>query len=631
MPRYSRGRDDGDSLPKAKVTRESLREAAQLFGYLKPYRYKFAGAMIALFCSGMLALAFPYLVGRLVNNSLHLGQTETTHFTNDDVNRTALLLIGALGTQAFFSFFASLWFAQVGESSLADLRRDTYARLIRLPMTFFSTRRVGELSSRIASDLAQVQDTLIGTMPHILRQTLFLFGGVVLITRTSLRLTGVMLATVPVLIGITLIFGRLIRRYSRDSQDRLAESNVVIDETLQGIQVVKAFTNEDYEINRYALGLHRFLDVALRGAWYRGAFVSFIVFALFGGIVFVLWYGAGLVLTGSLTVGELTSFMIYTMFVAGALGTFPELYSQIQRTLGATQRVRELLQETPESDATIPTWDGLPSPSIQTDGLGSPSHVATQPNGERTVRGEVIFEHVSFRYPSRPEFEVLRDINLEAQPGQRIALVGPSGAGKSTVTALLLRFYDPDAGRILIDGRDARQYPLHELRRHMALVPQDVSLFGGTIMENIAYGRPGADEAAVIAAARQANAHDFVASFPDGYRTLVGDRGIQLSGGQRQRVAIARAILKDPAILILDEATSSLDSESESLVQQALDVLMRGRTSLIIAHRLSTVRTADRIYVLKEGKTIESGTHAELMERRDGIYRNLSELQFELR
>ena len=517
----------------------------------------------------------------------------------------AVGLIVILGLQAVFAFGQSYWFMTVGERSLADLRRDTYARLIRLPMVFHTQRRVGELASRLAADLTQIQDTLVMAIPHLLRQTAILVGGIVLIAMTSGRLTLIMLSSLPVLILIAVIFGRSIRRASRLAQDRLAESNVIVQETLQGIASVKAFTNERHEENRYRKSLDQFIQAVLRGAWARGAFVSFIVFALFGAIVLVLWCGARQVRAGELTVGALTQFMLYTLFVGGAMGSFAELYSQVQRTIGATHRVRELLNELME----------LP------------------PAGEKAlptrVRGEVVFENVAFRYPSRPEVEVLRDISLAARPGQRIALVGPSGAGKSTVVALLLRFYDPERGRVLVDGRDVRAYALEELRGQMGMVPQDVLLFGGSIAENIGYGRPGANEAEIIDAARKANAHDFITSFPEGYQTRVGERGVQLSGGQRQRVAIARAILRDPAILILDEATSSLDSESESLVLQALDRLMEGRTSLVIAHRLSTVRQADCIYVLKDGCIIEAGTHAELIARPDGLYRSLSELQFE--
>jgi ATP-binding cassette subfamily B protein len=439
-----------------------------------------------------------------------------------------------------------------------------------------------------------------------------LAGGIVLIALTSLRLTGLMLASLPALIALAVVFGRILRRNSREAQDRLADSNVIVEETLQGVASVKAFTNEDHEEQRYRNSLIGYLDVILRGARYRGVFSSFIIFALSGAVVVVLWYGSRLVLSKELTPGELTSFMIYTLFVAGAMGSFAELYSQLQRTLGATHRVRELLREEMEPGGTV--------------GRPAPVRVAVP----KRLRGEIVYEHLAFRYPSRPDVEVLRDINFTVEPGQRVALVGPSGAGKSTIVSLLMRFYEPAKGRILIDGRDILEYGLHALRGQMAIVPQDVLLFGGTIAENIAYGRPGASEAEIMEAARQANADEFIRSFPEGYQTRVGERGVQLSGGQRQRVAIARAILRDPAILLLDEATSSLDSASESLVLQALDRLMEGRTSLIIAHRLSTVRTADRIVVIKDGRTVESGTHEELVRRDDGVYRTLSQLQLDL-
>jgi ATP-binding cassette subfamily B protein len=436
-----------------------------------------------------------------------------------------------------------------------------------------------------------------------------LVGGLVLITLTSGRLTLVMLASVPVVIGLAVVFGRLTRKVSFQARERLADTNVVVEETLQGIASVKAFANEDYETARYRAGIETFIGVVLRGALYQGAFTAFITFAGFGSIVLVIWYGARLVEGGALTFGDLTQFLLYTMFIGGAIGGFVRLYGEIQRTIGATQRVRELLHESPEE-----TGDTAAAAS---DGIGR-------------IAGDIAFEEITFAYPSRKEVTVLRNLSLTAKAGQRIALVGPSGAGKSTIVSLLLRFYDPAAGRVRIDGRDARDYPLRRLREQMAIVPQDVLLFGGSIADNIAYGRPGATQAEIEEAARQANAHDFISAFPEGYRTVVGERGVQLSGGQRQRVAIARAILRNPAILILDEATSSLDSESESLVQQALNTLMQGRTSVIIAHRLSTVRRADCIYVIKEGQVVEAGTHAELVARPDGVYRTLSELQFDL-
>jgi ATP-binding cassette subfamily B protein len=403
-------------------------------------------------------------------------------------------------------------------------------------------------------------------------------------------------------------FGRRLRRYSRETQDQLAASNTIVEETLQAIASVKAFVNEGFELDRYQRANARVLTAALSAARWRAVFVAFFIVALFGGIVCVLWFGAGLLRSGDISPGELTRFVLYTTFVAGAMGQAAELFSQIQKTVGATQRVRELLRETPESEAAVTAASATPSPA--------------------RLRGEVAFEAVSFRYPARPEVAVLHDITLAARPGERIALVGPSGAGKSTLTALLLRFYNPESGRLLIDGRDARDYPLAWLRGQMAIVPQDILLFGGTIAENIVYGRPGADADAVREAARQANADEFISAFPEGYATLVGDRGIKLSGGQRQRVAIARAILKNPSILILDEATSSLDSEGERLVQMALDRLMQGRTTFIVAHRLATIRHADKIAVIEAGRVVEFGNHDELSAHPNGLYRRLSALQF---
>jgi ATP-binding cassette subfamily B protein len=603
MPRHPRRDGPRDDLPAVPLTREGLREAARLLRYLWPYRVKFAAAMTALLISSLCGLAFPAVTGRLVNGALATPGAGPAPW-QPDVDTIALVLVALLAVQALTNFAETIWLNEVGQRSLADLRRDTYGHLVRLPMSFHVRRRVGELASRLAADLTQIQDTLTTALPSLLSQLAMFVGGVALIALTSGRLTLLMLGTFPLLIALAVVFGRFIRRNSRDAQDRLADSQVVVEETLQNIATVKAFTSEAHEETRYRKGLDAFLVAVLRGAVYRGAFQAFVIFALFGAVVLVLWYGTRLIRAGQLTAGDLTSFMLYTLFVAGAMGSFAGLFAQLQRTLGATHRVRELLDEAPE-----------------------PLHPVTGP--PRRLRGEVAFEHVGFSYPSRAEVEVLRDIWLRAEPGQRVALVGPSGAGKTTAVALLLRFYDPARGRVLVDGKDARAYDLAFLRSQMAVVPQDVLLFGGSIFENIAYGRPGASEEEVIEAARRANAHEFIASFPEGYQTRVGERGVQLSGGQRQRVAIARALLRDPAILVLDEATSSLDAASESLVLQALDRLMEGRTSLVIAHRLSTVRTADRIFVLTEGTTVESGTHDELLARPDGVYRTLCRLQFE--
>jgi ATP-binding cassette subfamily B protein len=604
VARYSRNDLAGVELPRAKLDRESLRQALELFRYLRPYRARFGAALAALFVGSLLSLAFPYLAGRIIDAAMLHPQGGGSMA---DADRTALLLIVILALQAGLSYFHFLSFATAGQRSLVDLRRDTYARLISLPMTFFAQRRVGELASRLSADLIQIEDTLTTILPQFLRQSTLLVGGIALIAVTSLQLTGIMLLSLPLVIAVAVVFGRKTRKIAREAQDRLADTATIVEETLQGVVNVKAFANEGYELNRYHDGLGRFLTVMLRGARLRAAFIAFIIFALFGFIVLVLWSGARLLQRGAITFGELTRFGLYTTFVAGAMGQFAELYSQIQKAIGATQRVRELLRETGEVEARL-----------------GPRPPSTLPR----LRGDVVFEDVHFTYPSRPGFEVLHALNLAATSGQRIALVGPSGAGKSTIISLLLRLYDPSAGRLLIDGRDARDYRLTELRGQMSMVPQEVLLFGGSIAENIAYGKPGATAAEIEQAARQANAHEFIRGFPEGYATLVGDRGIKLSGGQRQRVAIARAILKNPAILILDEATSSLDSESERLIQEALETLMRGRTSFIIAHRLATVRHVDRIIVIAGGRVVESGTHDELQALEAGIYRRLAALQF---
>jgi len=594
-----------ERLPKAALNRDGLRETWALATYVKPYRSRFFIGMGSLFASATLGLLFPLLAGGLIDAAMNNGQASVPGLGLLTLNQIALILGVSILFQAASSFSSALAFNRVGQSALADLRSATYARMLALPMTFFGQRRVGELASRVSTDIAQIEGALIDSLPQLCRQGVFLSGGLVLIAATSLPLTAVMLGTLPLLIAAAVFFGRRLRAFSRETQDRLADSQTIVEETLQAIASVKSFANEAFERRRYDTANHATLAAALKAARWRAVFVAFFIAALFGGILIVLWYGARQLQMGALTGGELTRFVLYTTFVGGAMAQSAELFSQIQKTVGATQRVREILHET-----------------IEDEGASTETPPTTR------LRGEVAFERVSFRYPSRPDITVLHEIDLMARPGERIALVGPSGAGKSTLTALLLRFYDPEAGILRIDGRDARDYPLAWLRNQMALVPQDVVLFGGSILENISYGRPGADLTGVEAAARQANAHDFINAFPEGYETLVGDRGIKLSGGQRQRIAIARALLKNPAILILDEATSSLDSESERLVQEALDHLMQGRTTFVIAHRLATIRDVDRIAVIDDGRVVESGTHDELSSRPDGLYRHLSALQF---
>jgi ABC-type multidrug transport system fused ATPase/permease subunit len=495
----------------------------------------------------------------------------------------------------------------VAEKALADIRRDTYFRLITLPMNFFANRRVGELNSRISADLSQIQDTLTTTLAELFRQIVLLVGGISLLVVVSPKLTLLNLTILPVLVISAVIFGRFIRKVSRAAQDQLAESNTVVQETLQGISNVKAFVNEAYEANRYETNLKKVVKIALKGATYRGAFASFVIFCLFGAIVAVIWYGSVLVAGGELSVGSLTTFILYAIFVGAAMGSFPELYANVQKAVGASERVLEILHE--ENEAI----------SINTD----------ENKVKQVIKGDLRFNKVSFTYPSRPEMPILKELSFSAQAGQKIAIVGPSGAGKSTLASLILRFYEANEGEILFDEKPSTNFSLTDIRNQVAIVPQDVLLFGGSILENISYGKLSASKEEVIKAAKRANAHEFITSFPEGYDTLVGERGVKLSGGQRQRIAIARALLKDPAILILDEATSSLDSESERLVQEALEELMKNRTSIIIAHRLATIREADSILVLENGTILESGTHQELIQKEGGLYRYLSQLQFE--
>lgn len=602
-------------VPKAKINKQSLNKIRYLLRYLRPYRWKFGAGIFFLMLTSVAMLLIPDQMGRLIDAA-------TRQADSGNVDRIALILLCILGAQALLSFFRVYWFVEVAEKSLAQIRKDLYYKLIRFPMEFFNKNRVGELSSRISADLSQIQDSVTTTLAQFLRQLLFLIGGVIALTFVSGKLTLIMLGVLPVLVVVAIFFGRYIRKLSRKAQDQLAESNVVVEETLQGISNVKAFTNEPYEAKRYSGNINKVVNIALKNAKFRAGFISFISIGLLGVILCVVWFGSRMVYSGEISIGDLTKFILYSMFVGGAMGGFAELYTQLQKTVGASERVLELLQEEHE-----PVEISTGSPSAATD--------STRANGKqqrsgRPLQGAVAFDHISFQYPGRAEVPVLQDVSFEAAKGERIALVGPSGAGKSTIAALILRFYQPSGGEIRFDGIPSGEFSLSDIRRQVAIVPQDVLLFGGSITENISYGKIGATAEEITEAARRANAHEFITSFPEGYDTIVGERGVKLSGGQRQRIAIARALLKNPAILILDEATSSLDSESERLVQEALEELMKNRTSVIIAHRLSTIRQADKIIVLDKGKVQESGRHQELMLK-DGLYRYLTGLQLEAR
>lgn len=591
-------------LPKAKINRSSLRNVAKLLTYLKPYRVKFIAGLVFLFLSSLVGLAFPAILGSLIDAAQGIYKYK---YLPHGLNAIAIMGFVILFAQAFISFFRVVWFVQVAEKSLADIRRDTYFKLITLPMNFFANRRVGELNSRISADLSQIQDTLTTTFAEMIRQLVIMVGSTTLLAIVSIKLTLTLLAILPFLVAFAVFFGRYIRKLSREAQDKLAESNTIVEETLQGIANVKAFVNEAYEATRYDKILRQVVNIAVRGAKFRGIFASFIVFCLFGTFVGVIWYGSVLVANHEIYVGDLTTFIMYSIFVGAAMGSFPDLYANLQKAVGASERVLEILAEQGEEISMVETENDIKQP----------------------IKGDLTFDNVVFAYPSRQEITVLKGISFNADAGQRVAIVGPSGSGKSTMASLILQFYHPQSGSILFDGKPADNYSLTDIRNQVAIVPQDVLLFGGTIMENIAYGRLGASEEDIIQAAKRANAHQFISSFPEGYETVVGERGVKLSGGQRQRIAIARALLKNPAILILDEATSSLDSESERLVQEALEELMKDRTSIIIAHRLSTIREADKIVVIEKGNIIESGSHHELINNEQGLYRYLSQLQFE--
>ncbi|WP_338874031.1 ABC transporter transmembrane domain-containing protein [Spirosoma sp. SC4-14] len=596
-----RGRGFGEEASEAdkkKLSREGIKKALSIFQFIKPYRFQYGIGFIFLILSTGTTMSFGLLIGQIT--SVIQGKSNFT------LNQVTLFFVGVLVAQAIFSFCRIYFFSQVSERAMADVRRATYSKIITLPITFFEKRRVGELTSRISADVSQLQDVLTLTLAELFRQVATLTIGTAIIFYVSWKLTLFMLGTFPVIIVAAMIFGRFIRRLSKQAQDLLAQANVIVEETLQSVNVVKAFTNEKVEINRYGIGLNKVVSTALRAAKFRGVFVSFIIFALFGGIIGVVWYGGSLVLSNEMPFSDLLTFIVYTTFIGGSVAGMGDLYAQLQRTIGASERILEILEEPSEVEADEERPLFVP------------------------VRGDVQFNDVHFSYPSRPDVPVLKGISLDVAAGRKIALVGKSGAGKSTIVQLLMRYYGIGNGQIKVDGRDLMSFNITDLRKNIAVVPQEVMLFGGTILENIQYGKPGASEAEVREAARKANALQFIESFPEGFETVVGERGVKLSGGQRQRIAIARAILKDPAILILDEATSSLDAESERLVQEALDELMQNRTTIIIAHRLATIRKVDKIYVIREGMIAESGTHDELAIQEDGIYANLVKLQFEI-
>jgi len=566
-----------------------LRQLTKIFAYVGPNKGLWALGFVFLLVTMVTSLLFPKLLGGLMSS------------TPENLRDNMLLMMGLLLVQSVASFFRVVIFVMVTERALAAIREDLYSRLIHLPMSFFSAKRVGELNSRVASDTSQIGETLTTTLAEFLRGISMVVGGIAILAFTSIKLTLFIVAVIPPLIIVTIIFGRFIRKYAKKVQDEVAASNTIVEETFAGIQTVKAFANEAWERSRYAKRVGAVVQLAIKGGYYRGAFASFITFGLFGAIALIIWFGAGMVHEGQLAAEKLNEFILYALFIGGSIGGLASVYAQLQKAIGATETIFALMDEHPEMDINTAA-------------------------AQKILVEKIAFENIQFSYPTRKDVEVLKSISFELDPGKTLALVGRSGSGKSTIASLLMRFYAIDQGEISVGGMPLKDIDLKAWRSSLAFVPQDVLLFGGTIRENITYGDTEASEEQIIDAAKGANAWEFIEDFPEGLETTVGERGVQLSGGQRQRIAIARALLKDPQLLILDEATSALDSESEQLVQEALDRLMQGRTSVVIAHRLSTIRGADQILVMDKGEIVERGNHDRLIDQ-GGIYSELVKLQ----
>lgn len=611
--RGGRGRgpsnSDTDELPKAKLSWVNLKKSLRLFSYLHRQKWKFLLGMFFLLVSAGVGLIFPIKSGDMFG--IIGADNSSTETVKAELYSIGYALLFILVAQSIVSFLRVYLFAQVTESILKELRVDTFRRLVQMPMGFFSKNQVAELSSRIATDINVISEAFTINIAELIRQTIVGVGGLgmmIYIFHNQWSMIKWFLIIIPPLTAIAIIFARFIRKFSKAYQEKIAESNVMVGEALTGITNVKVFTNEQYEISRFDKITSGIKTFGLKYGIFRGTFFSFVMVFVFGSVFFILWQMLyALKVEHTIDAKDFGRFMMLSMFVAGSLGGLPEQIASLQRALGATDRVFELIDGETENIQLIN--ENIPA---------------------KHANGEIEFKDVSFNYPSRPDFEVLKSASFKVEPGETVALVGSSGSGKSTIASLILRFYDPQKGSIIIDGVNSKDISLTELRKQIALVPQDVILFAGSIKDNIAYGKPNATDTEIEEAAKKANAFDFISSFPDKFATLVGERGIQLSGGQRQRIAIARAVLKNPSILILDEATSSLDSESEQLVQEALDKLMIGRTSVVIAHRLATIRNADKIVVLQKGIIQETGTHQQLILNEEGLYHKLSKMQFEL-
>ena len=587
------------------VAKAKIKQVAGIFIYMRPYLGYFTSGMFFLVLSSLTAMLFPYLLGLLIGQDKPQGVQLPFSLDLAQTSDILIALMCVFTAQAIFSFLRIFLFARVTEGTLRDIRSSAFKQLISAPISFFHANKVGELTSRIATDVNQLQNTINTTLAEFIMQVITIVIGVAALTLLSWKLALIMLSVIPLVSISAVFFGRFIRKLSKRAQDSAAASNQVLEEALSGIAIVKAFTNEAYELTRYRKELANIRALSITGAIWRGAFASFIILCMFGSVVFIIWQGVLLTQSGALAQSSFIAFIMYTIFLGASISSLPELYAGIQKAAGATENLLQII--------------ATPSERVS---LNEAKTQRALPNGARLT-----LKNVCFSYPQRAGMQVLHNLSFEAKSGEFIAIVGPSGAGKSTLASLLLRFHEPTSGSIELNGQPIAAMPLSEYRSLLGVVPQEVVLFGGTIRENIASGQLGASEQDIADAARKANAWEFISRFEQGLDTVVGERGVQLSGGQRQRIAIARAILRDPAILILDEATSSLDSESERLVQDALQKLMQNRTSFVIAHRLSTVQRADRILVLEDGKLREEGRHLELITLQNGLYKRLHEMQ----
>ena len=574
-----------------------MQEWGRLFGLALPHRWKLAAAIVCMIGSSLTSLALSVVVQNLIDSIFE-------KHDGNALNVVTLALLAVFLVQAFFTVGQNYLIYTTGERVMADLRRRLYDHMLRLSVSYYNEHRTGELMSRLNNDVTLVQNAVTGNLLALLQNSFLLLGALVMVLILSWQLTGIILLVLPVIVLVALRLGRAQKQYSREAQEELGNAGTIADETIGGVRTVKGFTREEYEVARFSAAIERSFRIAVQRVRLSSAMSGIMSFLIFGAIAIVLWVGGQQVLSGKLTSGQLVQFLILMGIVGGQVAGLSGLYSQFQQSLGGAARVFEVLE-------TSPVIEDKPQAS------------ALPP-----VDGHLRFENVTFAYEDDAETPILANVSFEAKPGCVVAVVGPSGAGKTTIASLIPRFFDPVGGRITLDGHDIAAVQQRSLREQIGLVPQEPVLFGLSIRENIRYGRLDATDDEIAIAAHAANAEEFIAHLPDGYDTLVGERGVKLSGGQRQRIAIARAILRDPRILVLDEATSSLDNESEALVQEALDRLMRDRTTVVIAHRLTTIEKADTIVVLEHGHIIERGTHADLLAL-EGLYHRLYTRSFE--